>query len=113
MRDALLKMLTQPEVNAESLQNDPAVRAQRIQAQRAEERQRAQLIEQNAYEGYADSGAEQTDLAGIRQQRSESEAAFIGQLAIRQMQQRPRRNHAGHPDRDPAGAVRPRATTGA
>jgi hypothetical protein len=46
------------------------------------------LAEQNAYEGYADSGAEQTDLAGIRQQRSESEASFIGQLAIQQMQAR-------------------------
>jgi hypothetical protein len=88
MREALMQLLNQPEVNAESLQNDPAVRAQRIQAQRAEERQRAQLAEQNAYEGYADSGAEQTDLAGLRQQRSESEAAFIGQLAIQQMNAR-------------------------
>jgi len=88
MREQLLKLLNQPEISAEGLQNDPAVRAQRIQAQRAEERQRAQLMEQNAIEGLADSGAEQTDLAGIRQERSESEAAFIGQLAIQQMQAR-------------------------
>src|SRR5690242_162366 len=68
-RAALLKLLQTPQdVDANAIQSNPAMRAYKLSAQRSEERQRAALAERAAYEGWADSGAFDTQVQGLAQQ---------------------------------------------
>lgn len=86
-QNALQGVLTPAPITPESLRASPEARAQRLAGQRAEERQRGQLAERAAFQGFSDSGAMDTKLAGIRQQRAEGETGFIGQLAMARMEQ--------------------------
>jgi hypothetical protein len=86
-RDALLKMLTATPPTAEELNASPEANAYRLQEQRSYERDRDQLAEDAAFQGYNSTGAFDTELAGLRQSRAEGEAGFVGQLAITRMQQ--------------------------
>jgi len=85
-RAALLDLLNRKPPTAAELRNTPENQAYQLQAQRAEERQRAELAERAGYEGFADTGFFDTELQGIRQQRAEGEAGFLGQLAVSRMQ---------------------------
>lgn len=86
-REMIMQLLNTPQdVNADALMSSPENRAFRLSQQRAEERQRAQMAEQASAEGWSDSGAFDSELAGLRQQRGEGEAAFVGQLAVTKMQ---------------------------
>jgi hypothetical protein len=85
-RAALLELLGRQPPTAEELRNTPENQAYMLQAQRAEERQRAELAERAAYEGFGNSGYFDTELQGIRQQRGEGEAGFLGELAVSRMQ---------------------------
>lgn len=85
----IAQLLNTPQtVDAESLQNTPEAQAQRLASQRAEERGRAQIAERLAAQGVpTSSGAMDTDIAALRQQRAEGDTNFIGQLAVTKMQQ--------------------------
>jgi hypothetical protein len=85
-RSALLELLGRKPPTAEELRNSPENQAYQLQAQRAEERQRAELAERAAFEGFDQTGYFDTELQGIRQQRGEGEAGFLGQLAVSRMQ---------------------------
>lgn len=86
-RQAIAGLLDTPQtVTPESLQSDPATQAYNLGAQRSEERQRAQIAEQDAFDGTNQSGGMDTELAGLRQQRGQGEAAFVGNLAMQKMQ---------------------------
>lgn len=86
-RDAIIQLLQTPQnLSPEELAKTPENRAFQLQAQRAEERQRAQLAERASAEGWSDSGGMETQLQGLRSERGESEAGFLGQLAIDRMQ---------------------------
>jgi hypothetical protein len=81
-RDAIMKLLNTPQdVDPATLAKTPENRSYRLAAQRAEERQTAQLAEQAAGQGWSGSGGFETQRQGIRQARGEGEAAFLGQLA--------------------------------
>lgn len=85
-QSALMEMLQRrPGVSAESLRTGPQFQAYQMGSQRASERDLADAAERAAYEGYSDSGAAETERAGIRQQRGEGEAAFLGNLAVTEM----------------------------
>lgn len=85
--DAIRALLGTPQtVDQEALYRSPEASAMRLQAQRAEERQRAQLAERDAAQGFSASGGFEGALAGLRQQRGESESGFMGQLAMRRME---------------------------
>jgi hypothetical protein len=73
-------------VDPTTLSRSPEARAFNLQAQRGEERQRAQLAERASVDGTSDSGGFETGLAGLRQQRGEGEANFLGNLAVAQME---------------------------
>src|SRR6187431_582125 len=85
-RTALLELLNRQPPTAEDLQNSPENQAYQLQAQRAEERGRAQLAETAAFEGFDNTGYYDTELRGIQQQRGEGEAGFLGDLAVSRMQ---------------------------
>ena len=83
-RDALMALLGTPQtVDAQSLYSSPEAAAFRLSAQRAEERQRAQLAEDAGYRGTSNLEGRQRQLA---ESRGESEAQFVGQLALQRMQ---------------------------
>ena len=92
-RDALLKQLSQ-DPNAITLQ-DPALAAQTRAfsdaQQRAIERQQQTLAEQGFAGGTLGTGAYRQDLAGLQQQRGESEAQFgaglLGEARNQRMQE--------------------------
>jgi hypothetical protein len=87
MRNRIMELLGTPlDLNADQLRKTPENRAYRLGAQRAEERQRAQLAEESSAQGWSDSGGFDSALAGIRQARGEGEAGFLGQLATRYME---------------------------
>lgn len=85
-RAALLELLNRAPPTPEELRNSPENQAYMLQAQRAEERQRAELAERAGFEGFDNSGYFDTELQGIRQQRGEGEAGFLGELAVSRMQ---------------------------
>jgi hypothetical protein len=85
---AIQGLLNTPKtVDAQALAQSPENAAYRLGAQRAEERQRAQLAERAAANGTSESGGFENKLAGLRQARGEGESQFLGQLAITKMQQ--------------------------
>ena len=86
-RQALLDMLNSTPPTPEELQASPENRAYQLQAQRAMERDRAELAADAAYQGYGDSGYFDTELGGLRQERAEGEAGFLGQLAVTRLTQ--------------------------
>jgi hypothetical protein len=82
-QQALLQLLWQrPNVDPEALRQGAPFQAYQLGAQRASERDLAEAAERASYEGYADSGAAETERAGIRQRRGEGESAFLGNLAV-------------------------------
>lgn len=86
-RQAIMDLLQTPQnIDPEALAQTPENRAYRLSQQRSEERQRAQLAERAAAEGWSDSGGMETQMQGLRSQRGENEAGFLGQLAIDRMQ---------------------------
>ena len=85
--DAIRALLGTPQtIDQQELYRSPEASAMRLQAQRAEERQRAQLAERDAAQGFSASGGFEGSLAGLRQQRGETEAGFMGEIAIRKME---------------------------
>jgi len=88
MNEWIMRLLATPtDVDEAALMASPENRAFQLAAQRAEERSRAQMAERAASTGLSASGAFETGLAGLRQQRGESESQWLGQLAITKMQQ--------------------------
>jgi len=85
-RAAILELLGQKPPTPQELMDSPENQAYRLAAQRAEERQRAELAEDAAFQGYDNTGYFDTELQGIRQQRGEGEAGFLGELAVTRMQ---------------------------
>jgi len=80
---ALLELLNRrPNVDPEALRQGAPFQAYQMGAQRASERDLATAAERAAYEGYAGSGAAESERAGIRQARGEGESAFLGNLAV-------------------------------
>jgi hypothetical protein len=84
--DAILRLLQQQPATYDDLRASPEAQAYMLQSQRGAERQRGDLAERAAQEGFSDTGFFETELAGQQQQRSEGEAGFIGQLAVTRMQ---------------------------
>jgi hypothetical protein len=85
-RAAILELLQRDPPTPQELMDSPENQAYRLAAQRAEERQRAELAEDAAFQGYDNTGFFDTELQGIRQQRGEGEAGFLGELAVSRMQ---------------------------
>src|SRR5262245_2279483 len=69
---AILKLLQAKPPTGEELRASPEAQAYMLQSQRGAERQRADLAERAAYEGFNDTGFFETELAGQQQQRAES-----------------------------------------
>lgn len=90
LRDALMQQLTV--LNQPVNPDDPALSAQsnaiRLENQRAAERSRSALAERAAGQGLSSSGALDTGILGIEQQRGEANAQGIGQLLGQEMQGR-------------------------
>lgn len=87
LQAAIQGLLSTPQtVNAEDVINSPENDAFRLSAQRAQERGQAQLAEQASFDGTSDSGGEDVAKQGLRQQRGDSESAFVGNLAVTKMQ---------------------------
>jgi hypothetical protein len=85
-REAIAKLLNTPQtVDPQTLYNSPENSAFRLSAQRSEERQREQLAERAAADGYSGSGGFESGLSSLRQNRGEAESQFLGQLAMAQM----------------------------
>jgi hypothetical protein len=87
-QQAIQNLLNTPtKVDPTELMNSSENQAFGLAAQRAEERQRAQIAERNAANGLDASGGQENAFAGLRQSRGEQETQFVGQLAITRMQQ--------------------------
>ena len=85
-RQAILDLLNTKPPTAAELQASPENQAYQLQSQRAAERERGELAERAAFEGFGDTGFFDTEVSGINQRRAEGEAGFMGQLAITRMQ---------------------------
>ena len=79
-QQALLNRLSPAPVNAQNPEIAPAITANQLAEQRAEERARRSLAEMAAREGWSDSGAFDSQLLGLMQNRAQREGAFEGSL---------------------------------
>lgn len=96
LQKAIMSLLDTPQtVDSQSLVNSPENDAFRLSQQRSQERDQAQLAEQASFEGWSDTGGEETARQGLRQQRGDAESQFVGQLAVSKMQENKDRLLAG------------------
>jgi len=74
-------MMTPQDIDQAELDRSPEAAANRLAAQRAFERNRSTLAEQNAAAGLQGTGGAESGVMRLQQGRGESEVAFMGGLA--------------------------------
>ncbi len=80
--DALLKQLNPTPLTADSINQNPAAAAYRVQTQRGLDKQRQSLAERASAEGTLGSGGFDSQVRGADQQAAESNAGFTGSLGM-------------------------------
>ena len=81
-RQKIIELLNTPQdIDQAELDRSPEAAANRLAAQRAYERNRATLAEQNAAGGLQGTGGAESGVMRLQQGRGESEVAFMGNLA--------------------------------